>query len=48
MSTGDDSMLISRIIILGQFLATIEALELYANNLIMLGRLVGSFRHLEC
>ena len=47
MSTGDDFIHISGIAFLVQFLATREAVAPLANDPIMSGRLILSFKHLE-
>ena len=47
VSTGDDFIYSSGIIFLVPFLATMEAVELLANDLIMSGTSIRSFRHLE-
>ena len=46
-STGDDFIASSEIIFLVPFLATREAVVLHANDLIMSGTSIRSFRHLE-
>ena len=47
MSTSDVFIHISEIVFLVQFLATREAVTPLANDPIMLGTLIQSFRHLE-
>ena len=47
MSTGDDFIYDSRIIFLVPFLATREAVAPLANDLIMSGTSIQSFRHLK-
>ena len=47
VSTGDDFIYSSGIIFLVPFLATMEAVALLANDLIMSGTSIRSFRHLE-
>ena len=47
VSTGDDFIYRSGIIFLVPFLATMEAVALLANDLIMSGTSIWSFRHLE-
>ena len=47
LSTGDDFIYSSGIILLFPFLATREAVALLANDPIMLGRLIWVFRHLK-
>ena len=47
VSTGDDFIYSSGIIFLVPFLATMEVVVLLANDLIMSGTSIRSFRHLE-
>ena len=47
LSTGDDFIYNSGIILLVPFLAIREAVALLANDLMMSGTLIQSFRHLE-
>ena len=47
LSTGNNFIYSSEMILLVQFLATMEAVELLANDPIMLGRPIQSFRDLE-
>ena len=48
MPTGEDFIQSSEIIILIKFLVTREAVVPLANDSIMSGTLIQSFRHLQC